>query len=440
MYKTQVIARRAMISMIEYRGNLKWLVDRTILFVRHGSHAYGLNTPESDEDFKGVAVPPIEYFHGFLNAFNQAESNEPDQVIYDIRKFCKLASDANPNIIEVLWAAPEHQLVATDLGKTLIWNRDLFLSKKVLYTFSGYAMSQLKRIKRHKAWLIDPPDHKPTRDEFGLPDKPVIQKNQVETALAMISKQVDSWEMNLQGFAPPQRQFIMDLFSKILSEMAVGQDDKWKAASGLLGFDTNFLEVLEKERLYKQARNRWKQYNDWKEKRNPARAKMEAEFGYDGKHAMHLVRLMRMGEEILSGEGVIVKRPDREELLSIRNGAWEYDQLIEWADEQDKRLREIAKESTIPKAPNRKEIDLLCQDIVMKTNLGHLQDEIDEAAVAADEALYDRDQLHEKFDALKIEIEFMAVEIEFMADGIDELAAKAESVKSRLEGLELYHE
>src|ERR1039458_5020213 len=34
------------------------------------------------------------------------------------------------------------------------------------------------------------------------------------------------------------------------------------------------------------------QYNGWKAQRNPKRAELEAKFGYDTKHAMHLVRLM----------------------------------------------------------------------------------------------------------------------------------------------------
>ena len=71
-----------------YRGNLEWLRrdygDRyesrrgLILLVTHGSHAYGLNTPTSDLDIKGIAIPPREYFLGFANSFEQAIQNDPD--------------------------------------------------------------------------------------------------------------------------------------------------------------------------------------------------------------------------------------------------------------------------------------------------------------------------------------------------------------------------
>jgi hypothetical protein len=48
------------------------------------------------------------------------------------------------------------------------------------------------------------------------------------------------------------------------------------------------------------------------------RTELVDKFGYDTKHAMHLVRLIRMAKEILI-EGVVhVYRDDREELMDIR--------------------------------------------------------------------------------------------------------------------------
>lgn len=103
----------------DYRGNLYWLKENTILLTKHGSHAYGLNTLTSDLDIKGIAIPPREYFLGFLHRFEQAESKNPDLVIYDIRKFCTLASDCNPNIIEVLYTDEEDIIQCNDIGDAL---------------------------------------------------------------------------------------------------------------------------------------------------------------------------------------------------------------------------------------------------------------------------------------------------------------------------------
>lgn len=34
----------------------------TILLVASGSHAYGTATPTSDRDFKGIFIPPMDYY------------------------------------------------------------------------------------------------------------------------------------------------------------------------------------------------------------------------------------------------------------------------------------------------------------------------------------------------------------------------------------------
>ena len=79
---------------------------------------------------------------------------------------------------------------------------------------------------------------------------------------------------------------------------------------------------------------------------------------------MHLVRLLRMCREILTEGKVIVKRPDAEDLLSIRAGAWSYEKLVSWAEGEDRALDELAKTSALPKAPDRVAIDRLCQEMV----------------------------------------------------------------------------
>ena len=91
---------------------------------------------------------------------------------------------------------------------------------------------------------------------------------------------------------------------------------------------------------------------------------MEAKIGFDGKHASHLVRLLRMCREILETGMVSVKRSDREELLSIRNGAWSYDQLLEWSEHEDDALEAVAANSPLPPAPDEQHLDSLCMTLV----------------------------------------------------------------------------
>lgn len=304
-----------------YKGQLTWLPERTIFVSVHGSQAYGTSTPTSDIDVKGLCVPPKPYVYGFLQGFDQAEGKDPyDMVIYSLKKFMKLASDCNPNIIEVLFTDPEDWVLDTTLFRKLWEHRELFLSRKARFTFSGYANQQLKRIKGHKRWLLEPPTHKPTREEFGLPTVSKMSQSEIGATKKLVDEGV------------PLSSDVMRLFTK--------------------------------EQEFQTARRNWDHYQKWKRTRNEKRAKLEAEFGYDTKHAMHLVRLMRMCREILCEGKVYVRRPDAEELLDIRRGAWTYDQLIEWADKQDAEMQALYESSPLPYKPRAQEIDELCQELV----------------------------------------------------------------------------
>lgn len=253
--------------------NLDWLWDRTVYLTTHGSRAYGTNTPTSDIDRKGVAVPPKEYYYGYLKKFEQAEFKQNvDMVVFGANKFFKLAADCNPAVIEILFTDPEQHLIVKPEFETVLANRDLFISAKAKHTFSGYASAQMKRIKNHHRWM-----NGDTEDD--------------------------------------------------------GDD---------------------------------KHYEEWKASRNPVRSALEEKYGYDTKHGMHLVRLMRMCKEILSTGKVIVKRPDAEELLSIRNGAWSYDQLLEWAATTEIELESLYETTTLPKSANHSKIDAMLVALVEK--------------------------------------------------------------------------
>jgi predicted nucleotidyltransferase len=346
--------------------NLTWLKSNTIFLTKHGSRAYGTNTPTSDEDFKGVAIAPMSYYYGFANTFEQAQFSEPyDMVVYDIRKFFKLAADCNPSIIEVLFTDEVDHVRQTHWGHLLVDAREKFLSLKAKHTFSGYAMQQMKRIRAHHNWTFNPPKAAPTRDEFNLPERTVIPADQLKAAQAMIRKQIEEWNVPMDELDDAAKVVVKDRFAEALALIKVGSEDLERVAGKLLGFSDNFLELLDKERGYKGRMEEWRQYQNWKATRNAVRSDLEQKYGYDTKHGMHLVRLMRMGEEILRDGKVIVKRPDADELLSIRNGAWSYEKLMTWAEEKDKTLDELYKTSkALPHSPDRVFLNELCLDII----------------------------------------------------------------------------
>ena len=341
--------------------------EGTILLTLSGSHAYGTHTPTSDYDYKGVAIPPVEYFLGATKKFEQAEwKKDPDCTIYDIRKFVNLAADCNPNIIEVLWSSPSAILECSTLGARLLESRALFLSRKAKHTFSGYAISQLKRIKSHRRWLLTPPKAAPERKDFGLPERTLIPRDQLDFATAHIKKKLDEWNLGLDELDDAAKIDVRDKIEKTLAEIHVTADSLWVNAARAIGFGSNYIELLDSERKFTAAQREFEQYQNWVKTRNTARAELEAKHGFDSKHGMHLVRLLRMCREILT-EGVVhVMRPDAEELLSIRNGAWSYDQIVEFAEREDAALTDLSKSSKLPHTPNRVAIDKLCVNLVQQ--------------------------------------------------------------------------
>lgn len=298
--------------------------EPTLLFETvHGSRAYGLHTVDSDWDFKGVVVGPRAWYLGFVGGPEQVELG-PDHVRYELRKFMRLAAGGNPTLLEVLFTDPEDHRVCHPAMAPLLEQRQRFVSQKVGPAFGGYALSQLKHIETHRRWLFDPPLAAPDRRDYGLPERAVAPPDQIGAAEAMLQK----------------------------GELAEAD------------VSANFLALLDAERRYRAARQTWQQFQHWQKTRNPKRAALEARFGYDTKHAMHLIRLLTMGAEILETGVVQVRRPDRDDLLAIRGGALSYEALRAHAEALEARMRVAQATTTLPAAPDLAALDALCGAII----------------------------------------------------------------------------
>src|SRR6185436_7555730 len=93
-----------------------------------------------------------------------------DKVVYDFRKALILIADGNPNMTDLLFTDPMHWLECTDAWTRVLEHREKFISKKMRFTYGGYAFAQLKRIQRHRGYLLNPPKKKPERQDFKLPE------------------------------------------------------------------------------------------------------------------------------------------------------------------------------------------------------------------------------------------------------------------------------
>jgi predicted nucleotidyltransferase len=232
----------------------------------HGSRTYGLATESSDTDLRGVFAPPPLAFHGFREVPDQIEPSA-ERVLYEIRKFFRLAAACNPTVIEILFTDPADHVTVSPEGQQLLERRSEFLSRLAGDSFGKYGLAQLHRIRTHRRWLLSLPKGKPERASYGLPERSTIPRDEQGAVEAM------------------------------LGDGRLAETD----------LPSSFLALLDRERQYRSAIREWQQYQQWTRNRNPVRAELERQFGYDTKHAMHLLRLLRMAVEILTTGEVLVR-------------------------------------------------------------------------------------------------------------------------------------
>jgi predicted nucleotidyltransferase len=114
-----------------------------------GSRAYGLSTPDSDYDWRGVFAHKTEEILGVHPMTETIEAKSTDTVYHEAGKFVRLALQANPNILEQFWL--DEYTLETPEWRTLMARKDAFLSQRIFKTYGGYAIAQMKKLKSREA-------------------------------------------------------------------------------------------------------------------------------------------------------------------------------------------------------------------------------------------------------------------------------------------------
>ncbi|MFC4635095.1 DNA polymerase beta superfamily protein [Dokdonia ponticola] len=325
-----------------------------------GSKAYGLDTATSDTDIRGVFILPKASFYG-MDYVEQINDATNDVMYYELRKFISLLSKNNPNILELLNVPADCVLIKDPLFERI--KMDYFLSKLCKNSFANYAYTQIKKARGLNKKIVNPvaKERKTVLDfcyvrdaKTSIPLKEYLAKNNLKDThcgLVNIPHMKDCYNLfygedeGYQGIARANA-----------NEVCLSSVEKEATPIALLYFNLDG---------YSAYCKKYKEYWDWVSKRNEARYENNVAHGknYDTKNMMHTFRLLQMAKEIAQ-EGIIhVRRPDRDFLLGIKQGDFEYDDLVAKAEVLKEELDVLYKNSTLIEAPDVEQTDGLLVSI-----------------------------------------------------------------------------
>ena len=320
----------------------KPLGNNIILLGLGGSYAYGTNTENSDLDIRGIATHNSEDIltrKGFEQVVNEAT----DTTVYSLEKIINLLSNCNPNTIEILGLEPWQYLYTGYIGQELIKNRDMFLSKRAVHSFGGYATAQLRRLSNKTVRTVE-------------------QEQREKHILASIEN---------ARYSYPDKYFNYPEDSiKLYIDKAIQED-----------YDTEiFMDVNLKHYPLRDYKSMWSEMqNIVKDYSKIGRRNSKAiEHDKLGKHMMHLIRLYLMCFDILEdGKIITYRKKEHDFLMDIRNGKYLDDnkqptkEFYDIVDEMENKLNYLKDHSPLPDNPDYKRIN----DFLYNANLNVLYQE-----------------------------------------------------------------
>ena len=321
----------------EFLKNNEHLGNNIILIGLGGSYAYGTQKEDgtSDVDCRGCALNTKEEILTNKN-FEQFVNEETDTTIYSFNKLVSLLYNTNPNTIELMGLKPEHYLYVHSIGKELLNNAHLFLSKRAVYSFGGYANQQLRRMEL-------------------LCNRNVSQAQREQFVLNTINNAMYDIKQAYQDFTDEEIKLYID---KAVQE----------------GYDTEiFMDVNLKHYPLRDYCSVWNEMKSIVSSYNKIGKRNEKAITHNklGKHMMHLIRLYMMCLDILEKEKIITYREAEHDLLmDIRNGKFldsnnqPIPEFYEMVDDYEKKLDYAKLNTSLPDNPDYKKIN----DFVMSVN------------------------------------------------------------------------
>lgn len=370
-------------------------------FVR-GSTLYNTNIEGiSDVDYGGVYIAPTETLLGLPENYEPQVSDEKhDTTYYELGRWVELLMKANPNALESLFA-PRDKVVG-DIHpaiQLIIDNRDLFVTKECFNSLTGYAVSQIKKCRGLNKKCVQPVLERKEVLDFCYTFKGQGSQSMKEflaehgldqkyCGLVNIPNMKDVYGVYYDFAAYLHFEDLDDVTKRniVFKSGLVDANDVDKifhrmdnkeffGYSGIVRPDGKSNEVRlssipkgEKpicfmtynQNGYESHCKKYKEYQEWVQKRNPIRYESNLKSNYDCKNVMHCVRLLHMGKELAEGQSFnVVRTWDRDFLLDIRNHKYEYEYIMDYVEKLFDDMQEKMKTCSLPETVDRNKVNEL---------------------------------------------------------------------------------
>lgn len=337
-----------------------WILMEAIV----GSQSFGLATPTSDIDLKGVFVIPMNERIG-QNYIEQIADEKNNEVYWELSKFIQLIQSANPGALEFLFSSDKCITVGKayfEYFKNLPIN---YANMKCKDTFLGYAVGQIGRARGLNKKIVNPQPKEPPQvldfcyildDKGAIPVKEWLKSRMQDQKWYALAA-VDHFDMGYH------------VYQQIPVENSSEPEHKWRWAYGIVSDEVKANDIqlnsipkgikpvafmTFNRNAYSKACKTHTEYWHWESIRNEERYRSTIEHGqgYDAKNCMHCIRLLMTALDIATmGKITIDRTKDREYLLDIKAGKFTYDEVMAKTEELSKQVAEAFDFSNLPQLP-----------------------------------------------------------------------------------------
>jgi hypothetical protein len=359
-----------------------------------GSTAYGTRIETSDRDIKGVFImPDRDFVHVDWSPEMEEVKITEDLKYFELRKFLRMLEENNPNVLEALSIPEDCVVYKHPAFDEIVRATTSIVSRRCEKAFAGYAVSEIKKAFGQNRLQTLERDGFTRRelvdfchtffDQGSIPINDWLERNGLhidKCGLSAVPNMRYTYGLyydfgkhfrentdDIHILHVLYNQDVIDDFDThvLVNTLKFGDDLEYRGivAEGSTSVKLSAVPKGVKPICHVQINiDGWqahckevKRLETWQTERNDKRwVKVKGQDQkIDGKNMLHMARLLNMSEDIASGRGIVVRRPEAAELIRIRRGEISLQELLENAENRIDKISKMYAESNLPQEPEK---------------------------------------------------------------------------------------